>query len=109
MDEQKKIRRMTRQESFKAYEILKESIVQMKNGFCEYKSGLSDEIVAKMVAPDLNKWAVKDIRASMFGQLASKAVTKVTRYEQISQRVDELESLHLKLLDRVERLEGKSF
>lgn len=98
-------RKMTQGELIQVYEALKRA-GHVENGFYKYKEGNSDKTVALSVASDLSVYSVQDVRRKQFGRLFEPGSNPQTK-EEIIARIDELETLSLKIIERLDALENK--
>lgn len=94
----------SRAELFQIYEMLKK-VGTSKDGYYYYKEGWSDAEVAKSVSPNITTWPVRDIRQQSFGKIYSTPHEKKNSVSALMKRVEELETLYLKLQERLDAFE----
>lgn len=70
---------------------------------------MNDESIAKMIGPDVTRYAIQDIRASQFGFIAGSSKASARDNKKNDKRIDDLESLFLKLSERIDKLESMRF
>lgn len=96
-----KLKRVTRQESFKIYELLKRNGIRKPDNIYEYNDGWDDDKVAASVGPDISRWSVKAIRSESFGLTRVRFADKKSELEK---RVEELEKLVAALSSAVSKI-----
>ena len=96
-----KLRRVTRQESFKIYELLKKNGIRKPDNIYEYNDGWDDDKIASAAGLGISRWSVKNIRAESFGITRTRFVDKKGELEK---RVEDLERMVSTLVDAVSKM-----
>lgn len=97
----KKLNRVTRQESFKIYELLKRNGIRKPDNIYEYNDGWDDDKIAASAGPNISRWSVKAIRAESFGITRIRASD---RKGELEKRIEELEKTVAALSDAVSKI-----
>lgn len=101
-----KTKKLNRVEEMQIIKLLERHITKLDDDMCRYENGMSDEKIAETCGIErANRRHVIAIRSELFGRIHAapdarkpkRLSTTEQRVEQLEKRVDELETLFLKL------------